>query len=217
MVFSAATFAAGRRGWGGTSRGEARWGRPSRRKETAGMTLFIPKSLVRLADLCAGEEGRYALTGVRVIDLEDGRFRLEATDGKRLVIVHGESLAPRVGASETFAALEAVANSGTQTIVPAADWKRALRMGAKRLDKVGLVINPDFVTLACGSETLTARPVDGKFPSVDMVLPKTPPLVKFTVNPGALAGLLQAADALQPAEGVTVWVYAPGKPIGFTA
>src|SRR5207248_264292 len=89
---------------------------------------------------------------------EDGRFRLEATDGKRLVIVHGESLAPRVGASETFAALEAVANSGTQTIVPAADWKRALRMGAKRLDKVGLVINSEFVTLACGSETLTARP-----------------------------------------------------------
>ena len=181
------------------------------------MTLFIPKTLVRLADLCAGEEGRYALTGVRVIDLEDGRYRVEATDGKRLVIVHGESLAPRVGASETFAALEAVANSGTQTIVPAADWKRALRMGAKRLDKVGLVISTEFVTLACGSETLTARPVEGRFPSIDMVLPKTPSLVKFTVNPGALAGLLHAADALQPAEGVTVWFYAPGKPIGFTA
>src|SRR5262249_23232749 len=136
---------------------------------------------------------------------------------KRLVIVHGDSLAPREGAAETFAALEPVANSGTQAIVPAADWKRALRMGAKRLDKVGLVINSEFVTLACGSETLTARPVEGKVPPVDLVLPKTPPLVKFTVNPGALAGLLQAADTLQPEQGVTVWFYAPGKPIGFTA
>jgi len=192
-------------------------GAPHESKGDEWHDLFIPKSLVRLADLCAGDEGRYALTGVRVIDLEDGRYRLEATDGKRLVIVHGESLAPRVGASETFAALEAVANSGTQTIVPAADWKRALRMGAKRLDKVGLVINSESVTLACGAETLTARPVEGRFPSIDMVLPKTPPLVKFTVNPGALAGLLHAADALQPAEGVTVWFYATGKPIGFTA
>src|SRR5262245_18935294 len=137
MVFPASAFAeGGRRGWGDTTRGEVTGGAP-RGKETFGMTLFIPKSLVRLADLCAGEEGRYALTGVRVIDLEDGRFRLEATDGKRLVIVHGDSLAPREGAPETFAALEPVANSGTQTIVPAADWKRALRMGAKRLDKVG--------------------------------------------------------------------------------
>src|SRR4051812_44575743 len=132
MGFPAAAFAAGRSGWGGASRGEVPRGGPERTgravataagtKGGGGGTLFIPKNLVRLADLCAGDEGRYALTGVRVIDLEDGRYRLEATDGKRLVIIHGDSLAPRVGAPETFAALEAVANSGTQTIVPAADW-----------------------------------------------------------------------------------------------
>lgn len=50
--------------------------------------------------------GRYALSGVRAIDLQDGRYRLEATDGKRLVIIHGSSVAPAVGSKETFAALE---------------------------------------------------------------------------------------------------------------
>jgi hypothetical protein len=177
------------------------------------MTLFIPKNLLRLAELCAPEGGRYTMSGVRVIDLQDGRYRLEATDGKRLAIVHGQSQAPKAGASDTFAALEAVANSGTEAIVSAADWKTALKMGSKRVDRVGLVINADAITLACGEQVLKARPVEGRWPDVGMVLPRTPPLVRFTISPGVLAGLLDVAEALQ-SEGVTLLYYGPGRPIG---
>ena len=94
------------------------------------MTLFIPKVLARLHELTAEPHGRFALTGIRVLDLQDGRYRLEATDGKRLLIVHGPSMTPSRGAQETFAALESVANGGTDALVPSADWKTAMRRRA---------------------------------------------------------------------------------------
>jgi hypothetical protein len=53
---------------------------------------------------------------------------------------------------------------------------------------------------------------------VDQVLPRTLPLVRFTVNPELLAGLAQLAHAIDP-EGnrVEILYYGPDRPIGLMA
>jgi hypothetical protein len=180
------------------------------------VTLFIPKNLRYLADV-TGDPGRYMLAGVRIIDLQDGRYRLEVTDGRRLLIAHGDSVAPAVGADETFAALESVANSGADVAIAAEDWKNALKMGPKKASHVGVVINPDVVTLACGEQVLKAKPVEGRFPDTAMVLPRTPPIVRFAVSPALLAELLQVFARIDPEGGVSFLWYGPGKPIGLMA
>lgn len=180
------------------------------------MTLFIPKTLKALADLTA-ESGRYALAGIRVIDPGNGGYRLEATDGRRLLIAHGTSVAPTAGAKETFASLEAVANSGIEAIISADDWRKAMRMGPKRFPAIGLVMNPDCITCAAGAETLSAKPLDGRFPDVNRVLPKTPPILRFCVDPKMLAGLLVAMAAIEPEGGITLLWYGPDKPLGLMA
>jgi hypothetical protein len=79
---------------------------------------------------------------------------------------------------------------------------------------VGLVAGADLVTFATSRSTSTCPPGEGRFPSVDQVLP----LVRVTVNPELLASLCQLAHAIDP-EGnrLEVLYYGDGRPLGLMA
>lgn len=174
------------------------------------MSVFLPKNLGKLADITS-VNSRYALAGVRVIDAGP-LYRCEATDGRRLVIVQGRSLAPDLPDPR----LEEAPDGAVETIVPAADWKKVFQ--AAKHTPVGLAAGDDRVTLVSGGLTVTASPVEGRWPPVDNVLPKTGPLLRFRVDPALLAGLLQVAAALVGEEkSVTLLFYGKDKPLGVMA
>jgi hypothetical protein len=160
-----------------------------------------------MADITSAHS-RYALAGVRVLD-RDGLYRCEATDGRRLVIVQGCSLPP--GSPDPL--LDEAPDGATETIVPTSEWKKAFQ--AAKHAPVGLAASPDRITLATAGLTITATPVEGRWPPVDSVLPKTGPLVQVRVDAALLAGLLQVAAALLTEErSVTLLFYGKDKPLG---
>jgi hypothetical protein len=177
------------------------------------MPVFLPKNVSGLAGIAATEATRYTLSCVRVMECLGGWYRLEATDGRRLAIVQGPSKEPRV----PLPGLDTAPNGASEVLVPVADWKAAFKQ-ARKEDVVGLVAGAELVTLATARTTSTCPPGEGRFPPVDQVLPKTLPLVRFTVNPELLAGLCHLAHTLDP-EGnrVEILWYGPDRPIGLMA
>jgi hypothetical protein len=73
--------------------------------------------------------------------------------------------------------------------------------------------------LGLGSELVTARTVEGRFPNINQVIPKKRPLFTFRVDPKVLAETLLAMADLLPdhARGVQVFFYGDNLPIGFCA
>src|SRR5438094_687406 len=57
-------------------------------KETS--MLYLPPCLGSLSALAARENPRYAVTCLRVFEYAEDRCRIEATDGRRLLIVRGQ-------------------------------------------------------------------------------------------------------------------------------
>ena len=171
------------------------------------MPLYLPKNLAGLAALASRDPGRYALQALRVSDAGDGLYRVEVSDGRRLAIVRGPS------APAGYPALETAGNGAASVLVSVADWKSAFRLGGKDRP-VGLAATPDALTLAVGDQAIVGKPVEGRFPPVDTVLPASGPLVQFRVDPALLAGLLHAAAALEPEAGVSLLFYGKEKPLG---
>jgi DNA polymerase III sliding clamp (beta) subunit (PCNA family) len=175
--------------------------------------LFLPKNVAALAQIAATEATRYTLACVRVIACPGGWYRLEATDGRRLAIVQGPSKEPRV----PLPGLDFAPNGQSEVLIPVQDWKAAFKQAGKN-DVIGLVAGAELVTLATARTTTTCQPGEGRFPAVDQVLPRTPPLVRFLVNPLLLASLCQLAHTIDP-EGnrLEVLYYGDGKPLGLMA
>jgi hypothetical protein len=177
------------------------------------MALYLPRNLAALATVAAKENPRYAVTGVRVLDPDDGTYRLEATDGRRLAIVRGSCL-PEQECPE----LQAAPNGATAAVVPRDDWQRAFKLakGKDREPVVGFAASTDRFTFVSQGQVLTGTPQEGRWPPVDAVLPTRGPLVQFRVDPTLLASLLEVAGALGM-EAVEVLYYGKGKPLGLVA
>jgi DNA polymerase III sliding clamp (beta) subunit (PCNA family) len=174
------------------------------------MPVFLPKNLAHLANVAARDSARFAVNALRVHDLGRGsEYRVEATDGKRLAVVRGPC--PQA----QYPALPDGADT-PDVLVPVADWKSAFRLGGKQRP-VGLAAEGPTFTLAVGDQSLTGSAPEGRFPDFDVVLPRTPAPIAFTVDLQLLIGLLQAAAALEPAGGVKVLFWSPAKPVGLTA
>ena len=75
------------------------------------------------------------------------------------------------------------------------------------------------MSLGLGSELVTARTVEGRFPSIDKAIPKKRPLFTFCVDPKTLAETLLAIADLLPDESRAVQFFFYGKdtPIGICA
>jgi DNA polymerase III sliding clamp (beta) subunit (PCNA family) len=170
------------------------------------MPVFLPKNLAALAGVAAKEATRYSANALRVLDL-GGAYRVEATDGTKLVVVRGPC------PESSSLALGPEYGGANEALVPAADWKAGFRLGKKQLP-VGLAADATSFKLAVGDQAVSGQRAEGRFPDFSLVIPKAPALIGFRVDPSLLIGLLQAAAALEPVGGVQVLFYARNKPIG---
>jgi DNA polymerase III sliding clamp (beta) subunit (PCNA family) len=169
--------------------------------------LYLPRNLAALATVAARDCGRYSLAAVRVKDPGGGLYRAEATDGKVLAIVQGP--APEA----CYPALEERPDGDAEVLIPRDDWQKAFRLG-DRHRPVGLAAWGGEITLAVGDQALTTRPVDGRYPDVDQILPRHGALLAVRLDPGLLAELLKVATAVNPGGGVDLLFYGRGKPLG---
>jgi hypothetical protein len=87
--------------------------------------LRLPSNLAGVSRLAAAEDTRCALSCIRVAEREGG-YEIQATDGKRLVIITG------LGREEqTLAMLSDAPNGASVTLIPAKDWGKTLKAARK--------------------------------------------------------------------------------------
>jgi DNA polymerase III sliding clamp (beta) subunit (PCNA family) len=167
--------------------------------------IFLPKHTAQVAAICGDEGGRYSLQGVHVLEYEGGHYRVEASDGHYVGIVRGVS-----EAVEPPAGLRDAANGCYDYIVPMEAWNAGFKLcknpATKKDEPLSLVASADTVTMAVSDCTARADPVDGRFPDIDGVLPKAPPLFSVEVQPKLLIDLLRVAAAFAGRESPNVRV-----------
>jgi DNA polymerase III sliding clamp (beta) subunit (PCNA family) len=173
------------------------------------MPVFMPKNLAALANVAAKEATRYSANALHVIDLGD-TYRVEATDGKRLAVVRGPC------PEAQYPVLDAVLGGAADVLVPAESWREAFRTKGKKdlALPVGLVADATSFRLAVGQKVIEGALPEGRFPAFSAVLPKKPAICAVKVDPVLLAGLLQAAAALDPSGGVSLLFYGREQPLG---
>jgi len=185
------------------------------------MLLFIPRSLCALKRIAAkAEHARYGATqGIR-ITLASGLYRAEATDGRRAVIVQG--LVPIE--DPPWPGFKEVPDDACEAIVLPKDLERACKVGDQfvqsRFDMVGMAtVGNGVLCLGLGTDLVTARTVEGRFPMIDNVMPRKRPMFTFRIDPKLTAETLLTMAELLPddARGVQVFYYGDGYPLGFCA
>jgi DNA polymerase III sliding clamp (beta) subunit (PCNA family) len=163
-----------------------------------------------LATVARREASRYALAALHVRSPGGGLYRVEATDGRILAVVQG----PVPDAS--YPPLEDRPEGDAEVLLSRDDWQRAFRLGDRRRP-VGLSVGQEDVLLAVGDQALTTRALDGRFPDVSAVLPRSGALVAVRLNPTLLVELLKVAAAVTAGEGVDLLFFGRGKPLGLMA
>lgn len=186
--------------------------------------MFIPRSALALASLCADSQTRYALGGVLACPDGDG-WRLVATDGKVLAVLRGPN-SPAAADLEAARRLPAPQTLAMRAVIPAGPFRRALEAVPKarprqRERKAGLLLGADEAVLCAGDAVIRTPLLEGQFPDHEAVLPKGAAPVGVCLNPHSLIDLCRAAVAVSkggPTEG-QVWLlwWGADKPIGLTA
>jgi DNA polymerase III sliding clamp (beta) subunit (PCNA family) len=186
--------------------------------------MFIPRSALALASLCADSQSRYALDGV-LIQADEAGWRLVTTDGRALAILRGPST-PASSDLDAASGLPAPETLALRAVVPAEQFRKALEAVPKprphqRERKAGVLIGGDEVVFVAGNAVFRTAPVGGRFPDHEAVLPKGAAPVGVCLNPQYLIDLCRTAIAVSkggPAEG-QVWLLWWGKdrPVALTA
>src|SRR6266851_6899561 len=163
--------------------------------------LLLPRTLAALARVCAAESARYSMTGVHVLEYRD-RYRLEATDGKRLIVVQGEKQDEQKLNYADFQTAQTLAEASDgcfDYVVPAEAWTRAFRLPTKERKQescVGLVASDNRITLAVEDGQFATQPVEGRYPKCQEIIPRKPATFSIRVNARLLADVLLATAAL---------------------
>jgi hypothetical protein len=143
--------------------------------------LLIPRNLAALAEVVTKDRARWASDCVHVRETPSG-YRVEATDGRRLVVVTGPG---------RFAG---VANKRAEALIPAKEWAQALK-GFKG-DAVALVLGKKAAGFASGEDdAVRVELVEGRYPPVDTILPVEPPRARFRLNALLFSKLLKVIAA----------------------
>ena len=159
--------------------------------------LYLRKSLGRLADVCSADVGRAAMMGVRVLEYAES-YRLEATDGRRLLIVRGpndggDGQKASIGWLNTL--LEDAPDGTFDGLVPAKEWSAAFRSAKE--NPVGLVMGDKQFSFGFGQQTLRGSLVEGRYPDVNVVLPRKGAPLTIRVDARLLASLLMSMAAVR--------------------
>jgi hypothetical protein len=184
------------------------------------MLLFIPRSLCALKRVAAkSEHARFGATqGIR-ITLAPGLYRAEATDGRRTMIVQG--LTPTE--EPPWPGFKELPDDACEAVILPKDLERACKVGEDflqtRFNMLGIATLGNDVCLGLGSDLVTARTVEGRFPNISQVVPKKRPLFTFSIDPKLFAETLLAMADLLPDESRAVhcFYYGEGLPVGFCA
>jgi len=182
------------------------------------MLLFIPRSLCALKRVAAKEgHARFQATqGIRIA-LASGVYRAEATDGRRAMVVQG--LIP--GEDPPWPGFKDLPDDACEAVIMPRDLERACKVGKDFLQSrlMGIATMGNDVCLGLGSELVTARTVEGRFPNINQVIPKEKPLFTFSFDPKTLTETLLAMAELLPETDrrVELFYYGNGLPIGFCA
>lgn len=188
---------------------------------------LLPPNLANVAKLCA-ENPRYALSGPR-LTLTDTGYRVDATDGRRLLTVTGDYPDPPADYPE-LPALASAPNGAASAIIPTKDWQAAFKMLPKArltrqrpiLGNLAAVIGETVTTFGStdmeSTQAKECRNVEGRYPAVEEIKPpvcQTP--TEVHVDPRMLAELLSVLSDFTDDEnkGITLKVY-PSKPGGYS-
>ena len=137
------------------------------------MLLFIPRSLCALKRVAAKfEHARFQATqGIRIA-LASGVYRAEATDGRRAMVVQG--LIPVE--DPPWPGFKDLPDDACEAVILPRDLERACKVGEdflqSRFGLFGIATMGDDVCLGLGSELVTARTVEGRFPNINQIIPK---------------------------------------------
>ena len=184
------------------------------------MLLFIPRSLCALKRVAAkAEHARFGATqGIRIA-LRSGLYRAEATDGRRAIVVQGLTAIE----DPPWPGFKDLPDDACEAVVMPKDLERAAKLGDSfvqdRFDMIGIATMGNDVCLGLGTDVVSARMVEGRFPNISQVIPKKRPLFTFRVDPRILAETLLAMADLLPEEarGVQFFYYGEDLPLGFCA
>ncbi len=152
--------------------------------------ILLPKYLAYLTHL-AGKESRFAMGAMKIIVGED-YYRLEVTDGHCLGIVRGptepDGVKPPPGMPMP-GDLECEADEG---LIPAGEMSRAWKQTGKA-GVLGVHLTPSGALLFGEGVRYAVTMSEGRFPDVDVVLPKGPAPVSIKVNAYLLMDVLNIA------------------------
>lgn len=184
------------------------------------MYLFIPRSLCALKRMVAkSEHARFgATTGIHLWTA-DGMYRAEATDGRRAIVVQG--MVPET--TPNWPGLKEVPDDAFETVLSPKDLEKGCKVGDEYLQKtfgvIGMATKGSQVLMGVGEDCIVTRPLEGRFPDIQNVIPRKAPLYSVPVDPRLLAeALLTIADLLpEGSQGVDLFYYGEGFPIGLCA
>jgi DNA polymerase III sliding clamp (beta) subunit (PCNA family) len=173
--------------------------------------FILPRRLGKLAEITASDSTRLAMQSIRVKATWEG-CRLDATNGKTLVIVRVDTTNPD-GPSplDTF-------------LISADDWRSIFKMGGRK--PVTLSAEGHTWIAQSGEYTVRGNLHEGRFPNTDSVLPTRNPLVSIYFDADVLTSAIKAVATCAPPEKekeaavIRLQVYAhsaSGAPIGIVA
>jgi hypothetical protein len=167
--------------------------------------LLLPPNVAKIGNVAArNQHGRYgATTGIQV-SKRDGKYKIEATNGRIAAIITGTPDKAEDYPSCPF--LEAAPNGAASAVVPASVWSKGFRDLPKRnrakpiLGNLAVVLGKERITLSCTDletdRAVQPRVVEGRFPDTDRVIPKGKPRATIRVPIAELRSLLDVAEEI---------------------
>lgn len=182
------------------------------------MQVFLPAQVTALSKLAASSEhSRFGATTGLMVKERDGVVRVEATDGRCLGILQlsndwdtDKTPKPTVeGDDQADVVLPLVQEPMARKKIKTLDGK------FKACDRIGMVTLNGNIYL--GTDSTPIRPMDGRFPDCDKVIPEKP-LFTIFFDPAYMIRVLEAARSIMNDQdrGVTLIYYGKGVPIGIS-
>jgi DNA polymerase III sliding clamp (beta) subunit (PCNA family) len=183
--------------------------------------LLLPRNVAKISEVCNSDDHhRYSFSGVHVQEFKDS-WRLEATDGKKLIMLQGEKTEPRKFHDKLAAeSLEALQGEFFDFIMPADDWARAFKLLNKDADFVALTGEERVIHVAADRHRFDSYALDKGFPHVADIIPRKPAVFVLDVKAIDLMAVLKAALAAndpQMSDRVRLCFYDKNAPFGVQA
>jgi DNA polymerase III sliding clamp (beta) subunit (PCNA family) len=158
--------------------------------------LLLPRSVAKISEVCtSSDHHRYSFSGVHVQEFQDS-WRLEATDGKKLIMVQGEKAEPRKFHDKLAAeSLEDLQGGLFDFVMPADDWTRAFKLLNRDADFVALTGEERVIHVAADRHRFDSYVLDKGFPRVSDIVPRKPAVFVLDVKAIDLMAVLKAALA----------------------